>query len=85
MRSQLIGFLGGAVLCARIASAATLTVNAGGNLRAALNAANPGDTIVLQADGVQERRECAGRRQHHRVDADGSGGSVANFNWFKVR
>jgi len=52
MRSQLIGFLGGAVLCARIASAATLTVNAGGNLQAALNAAN---------------------------------GSVANFNWFKVR
>jgi len=49
MRSQLIGFLGGAVLCARIASAATLTVNAGGNLQAALNAANPGDTILLQA------------------------------------
>ena len=31
------------------ASAATLTVNAGGDLQAALNAANPGDTILLQA------------------------------------
>ena len=31
------------------AVAATLTVNAGGNLQAAIDAANPGDTIVLQA------------------------------------
>jgi hypothetical protein len=31
------------------ASAATLTVNAGGNLQAAIDAAKPGDTIVLQA------------------------------------
>ncbi len=31
------------------ADAATLTVNAGGDLQAALNAAHPGDTIVLQA------------------------------------
>jgi len=31
------------------ASAATRTVNAGGDLQAALNAAQPGDTIVLQA------------------------------------
>src|SRR3954466_6360676 len=29
--------------------AATLTVNAGGNLQAAIDAAKPGDTIVLQA------------------------------------
>jgi len=32
-----------------VAHAATLTVNAGGDLQAALNAAQPGDTIVLQA------------------------------------
>ncbi|MGH9140801.1 MAG: carbohydrate-binding protein [Vicinamibacterales bacterium] len=31
------------------ASAATLTVNAGGNLQAAIDAAHPGDTIILQA------------------------------------
>jgi hypothetical protein len=31
------------------ASAATLTVSAGGDLQAAINAANPGDTILLQA------------------------------------
>jgi hypothetical protein len=31
------------------ATAATLTVNAGGNLQAAIDAAHPGDTIVLQA------------------------------------
>ena len=31
------------------ASAATLTVNAGGNLQAAIDAAKPGDTILLQA------------------------------------
>jgi nitrous oxidase accessory protein NosD len=30
-------------------SAATLTVNAGGDLQAAIDAAHPGDTIVLQA------------------------------------
>lgn len=49
MRLQLIAFLGGAVLCAHAASAATITVNAGGDLQAALNAARPGDTILLQA------------------------------------
>ncbi|HZT76289.1 MAG TPA: carbohydrate-binding protein [Vicinamibacterales bacterium] len=38
-----------AAACARTAGAATLTVNAGGDLQAALNAAKPGDTIVLQA------------------------------------
>jgi hypothetical protein len=44
-------------LCASItfvstAEAATLTVNAGGNLQAALDAARPGDTILLQAGAV---------------------------------
>src|SRR5947209_479177 len=33
----------------KAASAATLTVAAGGNLQAALNAAQPGDTILLEA------------------------------------
>src|SRR3954470_5425719 len=40
------------VLCGMLtahAEAATLTVNAGGDLQAALNAAKPGDTILLQA------------------------------------
>jgi len=41
--------LGVVVLLARIGSAATITVNAGGNLQAAIDAAKPGDTIVLQA------------------------------------
>jgi hypothetical protein len=36
-------------LAAVPASAATLTVNAGGDLQAAINAAQPGDTILLQA------------------------------------
>ena len=36
-------------LTATTASAATITVNAGGNLQTALNSAQPGDTIVLQA------------------------------------
>lgn len=49
MRNLLIGFFGAAVLCSHAASAATLTVNAGGDLQAALNAAKPGDTILLQA------------------------------------
>ena len=49
MRLQLIALICGAVLCAQAASAATLTVNAGGDLQAALNAAKPGDTILLQA------------------------------------
>ncbi len=49
MRLQLIGLLGGAALCAQAASAATITVNSGGDLQAALNAAKPGDTILLQA------------------------------------
>jgi hypothetical protein len=34
------------------ARAATLTVNAGGDLQAAINAAQPGDTIVLQANAT---------------------------------
>jgi hypothetical protein len=34
------------------ANAATITVNAGGDLQAALNAAQPGDTILLQAGAV---------------------------------
>ena len=38
-----------ALACVAPASAATLTVNAGGNLQAAIDAARPGDTIVLQA------------------------------------
>ena len=38
-----------AVLTAAPASAATITVNAGGDLQAAINAAKPGDTIMLQA------------------------------------
>ena len=47
----------GVSFCAAIAvaswvQAATLTVNAGGNLQAALDAARPGDTIVLQAGAV---------------------------------
>ena len=36
-------------LCGSTADAATINVNAGGNLQAALNSAQPGDTIVLQA------------------------------------
>jgi len=35
-----------------VAQAATITVNAGGNLQAAIDAAKPGDTIVLQAGAV---------------------------------
>jgi len=38
-----------ATLAAGLANASTLTVNAGGDLQAALNAAQPGDTILLQA------------------------------------
>ena len=38
-----------AVLGAGHANASTLTVNSGGDLQAALNAAQPGDTILLQA------------------------------------
>ena len=37
------------VTLAQTAFAATITVNAGGNLQAAIDAAKPGDTIVLQA------------------------------------
>ena len=37
------------VLIGRTADGATLTVNAGGNLQAALNAAQPGDVILLEA------------------------------------
>src|SRR4051812_4580183 len=38
-----------AIFCSVHASAATLTVSAGGDLQAAIDAARPGDTIVLQA------------------------------------
>src|SRR5436853_762528 len=38
-----------AALGARAAGAATIAVNAGGDLQAAIDAAKPGDTIVLQA------------------------------------
>src|SRR4051812_7916324 len=38
-----------AIVCSVPASAATLTVSAGGDLQAAIDAARPGDTIVLQA------------------------------------
>jgi len=41
-----------AVLAARESHAATRTVNAGGDLQAAINAAAPGDTILLQAGAV---------------------------------
>jgi hypothetical protein len=40
------------LICTHAAAAATLTVNAGGDLQAALNAAQPGDTILLQAGAV---------------------------------
>jgi hypothetical protein len=41
-----------ALLCAPRADAATITVNAGGDLQAAINAAQPGDTIQLQPGAV---------------------------------
>jgi hypothetical protein len=50
--------LAGLCLCvclfvtARPADAATLTVNSGGDLQAAINAAQPGDTILIQAGAV---------------------------------
>ena len=40
------------IACASAVQAATITVNAGGNLQSALDAARPGDTIVLQAGAV---------------------------------
>src|SRR5581483_6348404 len=46
---NLIVMMAALTVCARAADAATLSVNAGGDLQAALNAAKPGDTIVLQA------------------------------------
>lgn len=50
-------FLVGLCLCAsvllpRIGDAATLTVNAGGDLQAAIDAAQPGDTILIAAGAV---------------------------------
>jgi len=54
-RSSSVKAFRSAALCvlsmcwAGAATAATLTVNAGGDLQGALNAAKPGDTIVLQA------------------------------------
>jgi carbohydrate binding protein with CBM6 domain len=41
-----------ALLFARGAAAATLTVNAGGSLQAAIDAAQPGDTILVDPSGV---------------------------------
>ena len=41
--------LAAALLAARASGAATITVNSGGDLQAAIRAAVPGDTIVLQA------------------------------------
>src|SRR5207245_2807946 len=41
-----------AILFSASAGAASLTVNAGGDLQGALNAAKPGDTILLQAGAV---------------------------------
>jgi hypothetical protein len=53
MKSSTLGFCLCALLCvATRAGAATITVNAGGNLQAALDAARPGDTLVLQAGAV---------------------------------
>jgi hypothetical protein len=40
------------LLTSRSATAATITVNAGGDLQAAINAAQPGDTILLAAGAV---------------------------------
>jgi hypothetical protein len=40
------------IACASALQAATITVDAGGNLQSALDAARPGDTIVLQAGAV---------------------------------
>lgn len=47
--NKLISMVAALTVCAGAADAATRTVNAGGDLQAALNAAVPGDTIVLQA------------------------------------
>ena len=47
--SPLVLCLATALLASRPASAATITVNSGDDLQAAINAAVPGDTIVLQA------------------------------------
>ncbi len=53
-RSQTLAlcFCLSALLCASGADAATITVNAGGDLQAAINAAQPGDTIQLQPGAV---------------------------------
>ena len=40
------------IACASAVQAATITVNAGGNLQSALDAARPGDTILLQAGAI---------------------------------
>ena len=47
--ARAIALILGVFLLTADASAATLTVNAGGSLQAAIDAAQPGDTIVLQA------------------------------------
>jgi hypothetical protein len=49
MRITTIGLFLALLVCAGRGEAATIAVNAGDNLQAALNAAKPGDTILLQA------------------------------------
>jgi hypothetical protein len=52
MKHLTLGLCLGLCLSAGTAGAATLTVNAGGNLQAAIDAARPGDTILLAAGAV---------------------------------
>ena len=52
-KSGVVGLsLAMALLCAHHASAATITVNAGASLQAAIDAAQPGDTILVDPSGV---------------------------------
>jgi carbohydrate binding protein with CBM6 domain len=57
--------------CARLGAAATLTVNAGGSLQAAIDAAKPGDVIELQAgatfDGPFKLRAKSGMSATSRI------------------
>jgi hypothetical protein len=52
MRFAALGLCLSVLLWSAGADAATLTVNAGGDLQAAINAAQPGDTILVQAGAV---------------------------------
>ena len=52
MKLRVLAFCLAVCALAVRADAATLTVNAGGDLQAAIDAARPGDTIVLQAGAV---------------------------------